>query len=471
MRPQENGIIRPYSATLIELNPLIDGALIGLDLLIISQVEGWSWDLPDYLLVLGAVVGYGLLGQGSQLFRSWRTERIGAELVILWRCWILTSLIIVAVAYFAAATTTMLPKEVLTQWLVSVPVLLSVFRITVRSFLRLLRKHGRNFRTGAIVGTNELAQRIADFLIQDRWMGIRWIGYFDDYLNDEQQRPWSPPVPVVGTLAELVEKAKLGEIDIVYIALPLKDEARIKDLMASLADSTATIYYLPDLSSFPLINSRFESFGEFTAITLVDTPFRGGNAFLKRSFDILFACFALLVITLPMAVIAVLIKATSAGPVIFRQKRYGLGGQEFEIWKFRTMSVCEEGHAAVQAKRNDPRVTPLGSFLRRTSLDELPQFINVLQGRMSIVGPRPHPVALNLEHRPLIYNYMQRHIVKPGITGWAQVHGYRGETDTLEKMKKRLDFDLEYICNWSIWLDMEIVLRTIWQGLYHPNAY
>jgi putative colanic acid biosynthesis UDP-glucose lipid carrier transferase len=172
-----------------------------------------------------------------------------------------------------------------------------------------------------------------------------------------------------------------------------------------------------------------------------------------------------------MLVIALAVKATSPGPVIFRQRRYGLNGKEFEIWKFRTMTVTEDGDQFVQATRDDPRVTPIGNFLRRTSLDELPQFINVLQGRMSIVGPRPHPVALDEQHRRLIPRYYFRHKIRPGITGLAQVRGYRGQTDTLDKMRRRIELDIEYIDSWSLYLDLKIILLTIVRGVRDQNAY
>jgi len=209
-------------------------------------------------------------------------------------------------------------------------------------------------------------------------------------------------------------------------------------------------------------------------VSLVDTPHQGVDGLLKRGLDVVLSSIALVMLSLPMLAIALAIKLTSPGPVMFVQRRYGLDGKEFAIYKFRTMTVVEDGMSAftfTQAQRGDLRITPLGAILRRTSLDELPQLFNVLQGHMSLVGPRPHPIALNEAQRKLIDGYMLRHKVRPGITGWAQVHGCRGETDTSEKMENRIRYDLEYINDWSLWLDFRIMWKTVMIVLRDPNAY
>jgi putative colanic acid biosynthesis UDP-glucose lipid carrier transferase len=197
----------------------------------------------------------------------------------------------------------------------------------------------------------------------------------------------------------------------------------------------------------------------------------GLNSMVKRTSDIVLSSLILLLLTPLMLAIAVAVRMSSPGPIIFRQRRYGLYGEEIIVYKFRSMKVMENGDAVVQARQNDDRVTRIGRFLRRTSLDELPQFINVLQGRMSIVGPRPHAVAHNEQYRKLIKGYMLRHKVKPGITGWAQVNGLRGETATLDKMEARIQYDLDYLRNWSLWLDLWIVLKTVKVVLTRENAF
>ena len=207
------------------------------------------------------------------------------------------------------------------------------------------------------------------------------------------------------------------------------------------------------------------------ALSVYDTPFQGASDLLKRAEDIVLSSIILLMLTLPMLCIAAAVKLTSPGPVIFKQKRYGLDGKQILVYKFRSMKVQDNGPTVKQATKNDPRITKLGAFLRRTSLDELPQFINVLQGRMSIVGPRPHAVAHNEEYRKLIKGYMLRHKVRPGITGWAQVNGLRGETETINKMVKRVEYDLDYIHRWSVWLDLKIIFMTVFNGFINKNAY
>ena len=232
-----------------------------------------------------------------------------------------------------------------------------------------------------------------------------------------------------------------------------------------------SVYLIPDLFMFDLLHARSESINGLATISIFDTPMDGPNAVLKRIEDVVLASLILLLIAVPMLLIAIAVKLTSRGPVLFRQTRYGMDGRPIRVWKFRSMTVMEDGAAVTQASRNDCRITPLGAFLRRTSLDELPQFFNVLLGDMSVVGPRPHAVAHNEQYRRQVSRYMLRHKVKPGITGWAQVNGWRGETDTLEKMQKRIEFDLDYIENWSVWWDLKIVLLTLFKGFVHRNAY
>jgi putative colanic acid biosynthesis UDP-glucose lipid carrier transferase len=220
-----------------------------------------------------------------------------------------------------------------------------------------------------------------------------------------------------------------------------------------------------------LIQGRIDSVRGMPVVGVCDSPFSGVSGLVKRASDIVLASAILALILPALVVLAVLVRVTSPGPVIFKQRRYGLDGDEIIVYKFRTMKVAEDGEEIRQCGKGDPRVTRLGAFMRRTSLDELPQFVNVLQGRMSIVGPRPHAVAHNEMYRKLIKGYMLRHKVKPGITGWAQINGLRGETETLDKMKARVDYDLDYLRNWSLRLDLLIIARTVWVVLKGGNAY
>jgi putative colanic acid biosynthesis UDP-glucose lipid carrier transferase len=302
-------------------------------------------------------------------------------------------------------------------------------------------------------------------------MGMRLVGFYDDKKVKGSQPVGDLEARIEGTLEALVQHVHDHKVDQVYIALPLGAGGRIKELVDQLSDTTASVFLIPDLFTFNLLHASWMDLDGIPAISIVENPHDGMEGWVKRLEDVMISSFILLLVAIPMLVIAVAVKLSSPGPVIFRQRRYGLDGREIDVWKFRSMTSCEEGGEVPQAKRCDPRVTRLGAFLRRTSLDELPQFINVLQGQMSIVGPRPHAVAHNEQYRKIIHGYMLRHKVKPGITGHAQVSGWRGETNTSEKMKRRVEHDIEYIQNWSVWLDLKIIVLTIFKGFTGENAY
>jgi putative colanic acid biosynthesis UDP-glucose lipid carrier transferase len=276
---------------------------------------------------------------------------------------------------------------------------------------------------------------------------------------------------MLGTIEEAAEFVKRNGTNFVYVALPMSADERLRALIEQLSDSTASVYLVPDIFTFQLMNARIEQVNGLPVIGIRETPFSGVEGWVKRLEDFVLASLILLLVSPVFVAVAVGVKLSSRGPVLFRQRRYGLDGQPIRVYKFRSMTVCEDGDRIEQASRTDARVTPFGAFLRRTSLDELPQFINVLQGRMSIVGPRPHAVAHNEQYRRLIKGYMLRHKVRPGITGLAQVNGFRGETDTLDKMEKRVEFDLAYIERWSLQLDLKIIGQTIVSGFWGSNAY
>ncbi len=309
----------------------------------------------------------------------------------------------------------------------------------------------------AVVGATHLGERIKTALCAKPWLRMKFVGCYEDRKNRTYAR-----LPIAGDLNRLVEDARAGKVDCVYVSLPMEAEKRINRLARELADSTVSLFYVPDFSAFDLLYAKWEEIDGLPVVSIYDTPFQGPQAWLKRLTDLVLGS-VFLVLSVPcMLLIALAIKLTSPGPVLFKQRRFGLGGEEILVWKFRTMTVCEDGEEIVQAKPEDSRVTLIGKLLRRTSLDELPQLFNVLQGDMSLVGPRPHAVAHNQLYRRLIPGYMLRHKVKPGITGLAQVKGFRGETDTLEKMAMRVHYDLEYVRTWSWWLDMKIIVETVY---------
>ncbi|OAT31506.1 capsular polysaccharide sugar transferase [Buttiauxella brennerae ATCC 51605] len=277
--------------------------------------------------------------------------------------------------------------------------------------------------------------------------------------------------PFKGSVSGLVEEAKQGKVDEIYIALPLVALERIRHFLAMMSDTTVNTYIVPDFNSYSTHMSQLRTIYNIQTISILSSPFEGGGSFVKRAEDLVLGSIIMVLISSLLLIIGIGIKLTSRGPVFFKQDRYGLSGQKIKVWKFRTMHVMENSDKVVQATKDDPRVTRFGAFLRRTSLDELPQFFNVLQGSMSIVGPRPHAVTHNEQYRKQVENYMIRHKVKPGITGLAQINGYRGEIDALYKMEKRVQYDIEYIQNWSLWLDIKIIIKTIFKGFIGKNAY
>ena len=268
-----------------------------------------------------------------------------------------------------------------------------------------------------------------------------------------------------------MERTRTGEIQVVFITISMRAEDRIRSFISELSDTTASVYIVPDLFVFQLLHSRWSEVQGLPVVSIFENPFYGIDGMLKRSLDFVLAGICLIAGFIPMAIISLLVKLTSPGPIFFLQSRYGLDGREIKVWKFRTMTCCEDGAHIKQATADDSRITKIGAFLRRTSLDETPQLINVLLGNMSLVGPRPHATAHNEYYRKEIEGYMLRHKVKPGITGLAQVNGYRGETETLDKMEKRVFFDHQYIRSWSIWLDVKILFQTVGIVFKQQNAY
>jgi putative colanic acid biosynthesis UDP-glucose lipid carrier transferase len=294
-------------------------------------------------------------------------------------------------------------------------------------------------------------------------------GFFDD--RGAERLNMEAGTRLIGRLSELAAFAREGNVHVIFIALPMRHVKRVLDLLEDLRDTTASIYYVPDVFVFDLIQSRSSDLMGVPVVSLCETPFYGYRAITKRLIDITLSS-AFLICGLPLLLaIAILVKLSSPGPTIFRQRRYGLDGEEFIVYKFRTMRVAEDGARITQASRDDPRVTRIGAFLRAYSLDELPQFINVLQGRMSLVGPRPHAVAHNETYRKLIKGYMVRHKVLPGITGLAQVSGARGETVRIEEMELRVKHDLDYLRTWTPLLDFKILVLTVFKVFRDEKAY
>ena len=370
---------------------------------------------------------------------------------------------------WATRTLGSVDQRVILAWAAFAPLAIFTGRLVLPTLLpKLLAAEGLQ-RVAVIAGAGHVGRNLAARIRETPYLGVRVAGFFDD--RSAERVDASASGDILGNLEQLVEYTKRNRVDMIYIALPMASQPRIMKICHELCDTTASIYFAPDIFLFDLIQARMESIGGIPVLAVCETPFHGVPALLKRASDIVIASAFLIAAAPLMLAIAAAIKFTSPGPAMFRQRRYGLDGQEIVVYKFRSMTVMEDGGVVRQASRNDNRVTPLGAFLRRTSLDELPQFINVLQGRMSVVGPRPHAVAHNEMYRKLIRGYMIRHKVRPGITGLAQVNGLRGETETVEKMKARIEYDLDYLRHWSLKLDLQIIWRTIFVVLKKQNAY
>jgi putative colanic acid biosynthesis UDP-glucose lipid carrier transferase len=389
----------------------------------------------------------------------------GVDIVTSW----VSLLVILALCGYATRSFGLFETEVLIAWAVLTPVFQWIAVWIGRMVIRWEASQPHVRRSAIVVGAGPLGVKVAKALLGSEDQGVDFLGYFDDRADDRVHGDAADKR--LGGLKDVAPFIRSHAIREVYITLPLGSQPRIVELLEQLQGTTASIFFVPDVFGISIIQGRLQDMNGVPVVGICETPFTGTNELVKRVSDIVLAAIILVLISPILLVIAIGVKLSSPGPVIFRQRRNGLQGEEIIVYKFRTMRTLEDGKVVKQATKGDPRITRFGAFLRRTSLDELPQFINVLQGRMSIVGPRPHAVAHNEQYRELIKAYMVRHKVKPGITGWAQVNGHRGETDTIEKMRARVEYDLEYLRNWSLGLDLQIIVRTIRLVFFDRNAY
>jgi len=440
-----------FNALLPFIFRIVDAGIIWLTLVVVVRAfDVFQPEIyqPAFFL---AVIFYLLIAEPFSLFKSLRLENyadITAKILIAWS---IVSLLLILIAVLTKSAANFSRIVVLT-WLCVTPVILTLVRLSIYAVLRNLRAHALNTRTYAILGNSEGALSLPKKIIDIPWTGLAFAGQYQE-------------------LESLLERLQYKKIDYIFIGYSENEPEKIAAAMKALGDSTASTYLIPDVLLSDLLGSQWVMLGNTPLILINDHPFYGGAWALKKLEDLILGTLILLLISPMMLLIALAIKLSSPGPVLFKQRRNGLNGEIITVYKFRTMNTLEDGDVIIQATKDDPRITPIGKFLRRSSLDELPQFFNVLQGTMSIVGPRPHALSHNEHYRKRIDGYMQRHKVKPGITGWAQVNGFRGETDTLDKMQSRIDYDLYYINHWSIGLDLKIILLTIINGLFGKTAY
>ncbi|GCL65090.1 undecaprenyl-phosphate glucose phosphotransferase [Pseudaquabacterium pictum] len=395
-------------------------------------------------------------------------DRLSSAAVGILGSWITLLAILLGFGY-GTRSLDLFQHDVILFWVVATPVIqLAAVRLGFMAIRQQARQPG-NRRSAVVIGAGALGVKVAHALSSSPTQGVDFVGYFDDRADARVHSDSAGKR--LGNLLEAAPYIRAHGVKEVFITLPLGSQPRIIDLLEHLQGTTASIYFVPDVFGISIIQGRLQDMSGVPVVGICETPFTGTNRMIKRISDVVLSILILLLIFPIMLAVAIGVKLSSPGPAIFRQKRNGLDGEEIIVYKFRSMRAMDNGAVVKQATKGDPRITPFGAFIRRTSLDELPQFINVLQGRMSIVGPRPHAVAHNEMYRQLIKAYMVRHKVKPGITGWAQVNGHRGETDTLDKMQARVEYDLEYLRNWPLGLDLVIILRTAKSMLSDSKAY
>ncbi len=430
---------------------LLEPAVSAATLVGVHMVWDEPFGRPSLLLLLLALT---LTFPGSARFRD-APVAAAMDIAVGW-CWLIALLLMCG---YATASLDLFPSQMLVAWALATPVLHWFAVMAGRGLLQRSLRQASATRRVIVVGGGQLGVRAAQALGGRDEVDTTLLGYFDDR-SAERLAPEAASARL-GSFAAVAAYVQAHAVDDVYITLPLGTQPRIVALLESLQGTTASIYFVPDIFGISVIQGRLQDVNGVAVVGLCETPFTGVNAAVKRGSDIVLASLILLLIAPVMLAVAVGVRASGPGPVIFRQRRNGLGGDEIVVYKFRSMRSLDDGNQVRQATRGDARITRFGAFIRRTSLAELPQFVNVLQGRMSIVGPRPHAVAHNNAYRQAIKAYMVRHKVRPGLTGWAQVNGHRGETDTLDKMRARVEYDLEYLRNWSLALDLEIILRTV----------
>lgn len=360
-------------------------------------------------------------------------------------------------------------RRVVVTWVLVTPVLLVILSLILQSVTRAVLKDAAQARRAIVVGCTGASLELTRRLERHAGLGISIAGFFDDRGSD--RLACANHSPLLGRFSDVAPFVNSRSIDIIFIAIPPGHVARMRDLVNELGDTTASIYYVPDITGFDMIQQRTSEILGLPVVAMCETPFHGYRGLVKRLMDVTISLLALILLSPVLLGIAWAVKRGSPGPILFRQRRYGLDGREIMVFKFRTMTVCEDGARVTQAAKDDQRVTPIGKHLRRWSLDELPQLLNVLQGTMSLVGPRPHAVAHNEEYRKLIKRYMVRHKVLPGITGLAQVRGCRGETARVEDMEARVVFDLEYMRTWTPLLDLQILFATAIAVVKTDRAY
>jgi len=428
---------------------------------------GRKFDPSSAAIVIVGVLCLVLVQPPREVSTQLTSARLSAVVDVILR-WLLLLAVLLAVGYVTRSLDGY-PRHIFLTWAVITPVVLIAVTLAMQEVMRRFLMNAFDNRSAIIAGYNTSSLELARRLKSNPGMRVEVTGFFDDRSSD--RLGMEADAKLVGSLSDMSQYVKDNRTDVIFIALPIRHVKRVMNLLDDLRDTTASIYYVPDIFVFDLIQARSGEIHGIPVVAMCETPFYGYRGVAKRVTDVGFSALILLLLLPLLVLIAVVVKISSPGPIIFKQRRYGLDGREIAVYKFRTMRVTEDGAQIRQASKTDSRITRVGGVLRRSSMDELPQLINVLQGRMSLVGPRPHAVAHNEEYRKLIKGYMVRHKVLPGITGLAQVNGCRGETSKLEEMEARVNYDLDYLRHWSPMLDIKIILLTVVKVFRDDKAY
>ncbi len=461
--------IQPYNSFYSKIKRILDFIFPIITLYVVTIVSGRAtWRIESAFLAFISGLLFVIFSSLNGAYGEWRGKTPYSDATLYSRAWVSTWLTLIGLA-FAFKVSESFSRVVIFSWGGSTFIGLLFYNIALKWSLGKFLSNKNNMKKVVLVGAGTLGQRLAEIFNAKPWLGCEIVAFYDDNMSLIGKKVKG--INVEGDCVKLLADAYENNFSTIYICLPLRVDNKISQLIEDLSNTSCQVNFAPDLFSFDLIHSKWIDLGGFPVISVYDSPLDSFGSVIKRTEDIVLAAIIILITFPIMMAIAIAIKLTSKGPVLFKQKRYGVNGKEINVWKFRSMTTCENGTVIRQAQKKDKRITKIGSFLRKTSLDELPQFFNVLYGTMSVVGPRPHATAHNEHYRKLIPGYMQRHLIKPGITGWAQVNGWRGETDTLDKMENRIKYDMDYIRRWSFWLDLKIVILTIFKGFVNKNAY
>ncbi|MCW8887306.1 MAG: undecaprenyl-phosphate glucose phosphotransferase [Motiliproteus sp.] len=458
--------IKEHSATLLFTQKLIDWLMLVFSCLLSYWVMFDSWALrTDYLLALAvaSVVSFWIYPLSS-LYRAWRGATRIEEIKAFSLAW-LSLFAVMAIIAVGTKTTEQFSRIWFAQWFFGGWLLTLSFRMALRSALGYVRERGFNQRHIVIVGAGELGYEVARVLRASPWLGLTVKGFFSD-IKPRYSPAYTSDIPLLGGVSDVDSYVGANDVDQVWIAMALKNMDKIEELIDKLSLTSVDIRFVPDVSGFKLINHSITEIGGVPVINVSVTPMEGASRVIKAVEDRILAAIILLLVSPLMLLLAVGVKLTSPGPVLYRQLRVGWNGDEFEMYKFRSMPVDSERDGVIWGGAKGKKIYPFGRFLRKTSLDELPQFVNVLLGHMSIVGPRPERPQFVDKFKHEIPGYMQKHMVKAGITGWAQINGWRGDTD----LRRRIEHDLYYIENWSVWFDIKIIFLTLFKGFYNRSS-